>query len=112
MNRMLNGLLGKGLTLTRGIASRAKVSQQGFVHPEKRRTFPIVYFNWKEVPQTLAQKVRQETEINPQIVATSGGRARRRKCGLRHFFQDKSSILFSDVHRWSEFRRKLIYGVY
>ncbi|KAH8245892.1 hypothetical protein KR038_010965 [Drosophila bunnanda] len=113
MKHILNGLLGRGLTLIRGVATRANVGQQmGFVHPEKRRTFPIVYFNWKEVPQALAQGKTPKTEISPEILESSGNRPYSRKGYLRHLSQNKGNVPFTDVYRWSEFRRKLIYGVY
>ncbi|KAH8253099.1 hypothetical protein KR032_003599 [Drosophila birchii] len=111
MSRILNGLFSKGLTLARGFSTRPQIyPQSDYIHPEKRRTFPIVYYTWDELPNSLGQEKAQE--FQPEIVASPEEKPYSRKSYLRHLFLNKGNNFLNDVHRWSEFRRKLVYGVY
>ncbi|KAH8284916.1 hypothetical protein KR054_002822 [Drosophila jambulina] len=113
MNRILNGLLGRRPTLARGFATPPTVNMQfSFVHPEKRRTFPAVYYNWNDMPMRLARERAQNAEMGPEVVVTSGDNPRRRKGCIRNLIHNRGSSIFTNMQKWSELRRKIIYGVY
>ncbi|KAH8365159.1 hypothetical protein KR084_004231 [Drosophila pseudotakahashii] len=94
---------------TRGFMTRPKIYQEPgvFVHPELRRTIPLVYFRRGDLPKKLDLKLHdsQNCGISPLE------RNRRCKEYFRQFCRRQHSC-FSRTYQWSEFRRKMIYGSY
>ncbi|XP_052843379.1 uncharacterized protein LOC128256795 [Drosophila gunungcola] len=109
MFKILKSLRGKGMFHTRGYQTRPKICQEPgvFVHPELRRTIPLVYFNKSELPF----KLDLELHFKPQCGISTVERQRRCKEYFRQFCTRQRSC-FSDTYYWSEFRRKIIYGSY
>ncbi|KAH8301848.1 hypothetical protein KR059_012740 [Drosophila kikkawai] len=111
MSRILKGLFGKRMTVASKLPTRPMASQKvAFAHPEKRRTFPLVYYNWVEQKVALEKVQNQKSE--PKVVASSPKRPRGRKEFLGHLIHNRKITDIDDMQRWSEFRRKLIYGTY
>ncbi|XP_017126295.1 uncharacterized protein LOC108145406 [Drosophila elegans] len=109
MFQILKRLPREAKSLIRGYQTRPKICQEPgvFVHPELRRTIPLVYFNKSELPF----KLDLELHSKPQCGISPGERQRRCKEYFRQFCKRQRSC-FSDTYYWSEFRRKMIYGSY
>uniref|UniRef100_A0A6P4E9R3 Uncharacterized protein LOC108037993 n=1 Tax=Drosophila rhopaloa TaxID=1041015 RepID=A0A6P4E9R3_DRORH len=109
MIKILKRLRGKGSYLVRGYQTRPKICQQPgvFVHPEVRRTIPLVYFKKND----LHYKLDLELLSRPDCSISTLERQRRSQEYFRQFCKRQRSC-FSDTYHWSEFRRKMIYGSY
>ncbi|XP_016943084.2 uncharacterized protein [Drosophila suzukii] len=109
MIKIFKSLRGKGRCLVREFQTRPKIYQEPgvFVHPELRRSIPLVYFRRGDLPQKLDLKLHssRNCEISPLE------RNKRCKEYFRQFCRRQHSC-FSRTYHWSEFRRKMIYGSY
>ncbi|EDW89319.1 uncharacterized protein LOC6528563 [Drosophila yakuba] len=109
MIKFLRTLSGKGLHLARRLHTRLQVCQEvgTFVHPELRRTIPLVYFSKGELPPKLNQGV----PAKGQCEISSLERSRRCTEAFRQFCSRQHQC-FSSTYQWAELRRKMIYGSY
>ncbi|XP_039502376.1 uncharacterized protein LOC120458699 [Drosophila santomea] len=109
MIKILRTLSGKGLHLARRLHTRLQVCQEvgTFVHPELRRTIPLVYFSKGELPPKLNQGV----PAKGQCEISSLERSRRCTEAFRQFCSRQHQC-FSSTYQWAELRRKMIYGSY
>ncbi|XP_017061306.1 uncharacterized protein LOC108101471 [Drosophila ficusphila] len=109
MIQILKRLRGKGISLVRGFQTRPNICQKSgeFVHPELRRTIPLVYFSQTELPYKLDFTLA--TSKGCQI---SPFEKKRRSNEYFKEFCKKQRNCFSSTYYWSEFRRKMIYGSY
>ncbi|EDV35690.1 uncharacterized protein Dana_GF12601 [Drosophila ananassae] len=116
MSRKLNTLVGRTPVVRNfirsiGMHTKFYADVSSSCHPEQRRTLPSVYLNKIEMMPIL------ETELHP-----SEWKTRRPKMattiqrrGKKDHFDElykKEQRCYSDSYRWSEFRRKFIYGSY
>ncbi|EDV59546.1 uncharacterized protein LOC6543300 [Drosophila erecta] len=109
MIKILRSLSARGLQLARRLHTRPQLCQEPgvFVHPELRRTIPLVYFSKGELPPRRHQEVPCNRQC--QISALE----RNRRCTEAfHQFCSRQHKCFSSTYQWAEFRRKLIYGSY
>ncbi|KAH8233745.1 hypothetical protein KR026_012050 [Drosophila bipectinata] len=116
MSRKVNTLMRRTpvvRTLFRSIGTRPKFfgDISSSYHPEQRRTMPSVYFSKMELMPIV------DTELHPSEWKTSRHKTANkiwRDSRKDHFDElyRKEQRCFSDSYRWSEFRRKFIYGSY
>ncbi|EDX15465.1 uncharacterized protein LOC6739333 [Drosophila simulans] len=109
MINILRTLTGRGLHLTRRLHRRTQICQKPgvFVHPELRRTIPLVYFRKGELPPKANKEVpsKRQCEISPL-------EKNRKSTEAFDQFCKRQRQCFSSTYQWAEFRRKMIYGSY